>query len=284
MKPPLNLIGSKRKLFLEPEIAKYLKAIEKKQKTYTKEEELKLIKRAQSGDVCARNLLVEANLKFVVACAKDFHNPKTDIRDLISCGNLGLITSIEKYNLNSNSKLISCAVWWIKAELNNYMYNNTLIHVPVNKIKEVEKIRAKVKKSEEKGDSNTESIMSSISSKIKLAYNSLTEPITTSASANSSSDSDSWSFDEIQLPATNKVDTVNVFDGEDNHYIMQKYLKVLSPLEREIFVSKFGLFEKEERAIEVVAQNFDISTFVVKKIIKKSINKIKEVINIDEIN
>ena len=282
MKSPLNLKGSKKKLFLEPEIAKYLKAIEKKQKTYTKEEELDLIKKAQSGDVYARNLLVEANLKFVVACAKEFHNPKTDIRDLISCGNLGLITSIEKYNLNSNSKLISCAVWWIKAELNNYMYNNTLIHVPINKIKEVERIRTKVKESEEKGDGNIENIMSSISSKIKLAYNSLTEPVTTSI--RSSCDSDPWAFDETELLAKNKTDTVNVFDNEDSHYIMQKYLKVLSPLEKEIFVSKFGLFEKEGRTVEVISQNLNISTFVVKKIIKKSINKIKEVINIDEIN
>src|ERR1035437_5133844 len=151
MRSPVRLSESKKMLFLDPKVVNYLNDLDRKKIKHTREQERSLIIKAQAGDIKARNELVEANLKFVVACAKEFYGPKANLQDLIGCGNLGLIEAVKKYNLSTNSKLISSAVWWIRAELQNYIHANTLVHIPINKIREVEKVNSQIKKAEERG-------------------------------------------------------------------------------------------------------------------------------------
>ena len=278
MRSPVKLSESKKRLFLEPEVVTYLKNVEKLKKNFTKDEERELIIRAQKGDIEARNTLVEDNLKFVVACAKEFHNHKTNIRDLISSGNLGLINAINKYDLTKDSKLISCAVWWIKAELQNYIYDNTLVHIPLNKIKEVEKVNARIKSTEEKGDFlNAEDTFSSS----KVSYSQASSGMENLVSLDISNSLENE--DAYEIPSNNTIDSYSIFKSKDNLYNVNKVLKVLTPLEKELFVEKYGIYGEEARTDEVLCTKFGISSFVVKKTIKSSIEKINKVIKIEEL-
>ncbi len=73
----------------------YLKRI-RKYRPISREEEVELLRRAKEGDDKAIDKLLKANLRFVVSVAKRFaaSNPKTNINDLISAGNLGLYEAI----------------------------------------------------------------------------------------------------------------------------------------------------------------------------------------------
>lgn len=84
-------------------------------KPFDKDKERELIRRVQeNGDSAARNELIKANLKFVFDMAKSYAGKGVSISDLISEGNMALMTAIAKFDLNNDVKLISYAVVWIK--------------------------------------------------------------------------------------------------------------------------------------------------------------------------
>lgn len=98
-------------------------------------EEVELARRIRQGDETARNRLVEANLRFVVRVAKEYQNRGVPLADLISAGNMGLITAAERFDEDKGFKFISYAVWWIRqAILQTLAEQSRTVRLPLNKI------------------------------------------------------------------------------------------------------------------------------------------------------
>ena len=91
-------------------LAIYLKEINKIP-LLTHEEEIKLAKEAQNGSKAAKDKIVNANLRFVVNVAKKYQNRGLDLTDLISEGNIGLMTAVERFDVDKGYHFISYAVW-----------------------------------------------------------------------------------------------------------------------------------------------------------------------------
>jgi RNA polymerase primary sigma factor len=98
-------------------------------------EEVDLARRIKVGDEAARNELVEANLRFVVSVAKEYQNRGVPLSDLISSGNMGLITAAERFDEEKGFKFISYAVWWIRqAILQTLAEQSRTVRLPLNKV------------------------------------------------------------------------------------------------------------------------------------------------------
>ena len=64
--------------------------------------------------------LVSANLRFVVKIAHEFHGYDVPLLDLVQEGNLGLMIAIKKFDPTRGYRLVSYAVWWIRAYMRAY--------------------------------------------------------------------------------------------------------------------------------------------------------------------
>lgn len=107
------------------EISKYCESI-KDSKGLTREEERELAELIKKGDNTALNKLVTSNLKYVVRVAKRYVWANIPIYDLISEGNLGLITAAKNFNPSFGTKFITYADRWIRQAISEYVKNYNL--------------------------------------------------------------------------------------------------------------------------------------------------------------
>ena len=81
------------------------------------QEEKKYVERMLAGDIEARNVLVEHNLRLVAHIAKKYYTQSDEQDDLISIGTIGLIKAINTYRSDKNIKLATYASRCIENEI-----------------------------------------------------------------------------------------------------------------------------------------------------------------------
>jgi RNA polymerase primary sigma factor len=77
-------------------------------------EEVQLARRIESGDTAARERLVEANLRLVVAIAKQYRGLGLPLADLVQEGSLGLLRAAERFDWRLRRRFSTYAGWWIR--------------------------------------------------------------------------------------------------------------------------------------------------------------------------
>lgn len=110
----------------------------------SKKQECDLISKAQKGNVEARNRVLEANLKLVVHVAKKYKNKyyKMCFIDIISGGNLGLFSAIEKFDTTRGLRFSTYAAWWILQGIQReYAIGSCLIRLPDHVVEAVSKYK-----------------------------------------------------------------------------------------------------------------------------------------------
>jgi len=99
----------------------FLKEIEK-YPVLSKEEEYKLaVRYSEEKDLEAANTLVVSNLRFVVKIASEYLSYGFPLSDLVQEGTIGLMKAIKKFDPYKGYRLISYAVWWIRAGIQNHI-------------------------------------------------------------------------------------------------------------------------------------------------------------------
>jgi len=99
----------------------FLKEIEK-YPVLTKEEEYKLaLSYYEEKDLEAANTLVVSNLRFVVKIAREYLSYGFALSDLVQEGAIGLMKAVKKFDPFKGYRLISYAVWWIRAGIQNHI-------------------------------------------------------------------------------------------------------------------------------------------------------------------
>ncbi len=86
------------------------------------EEEQELARRyRKEGDLDAAHRLVCANLRFVVKVANEYRSYGFRLLDLIQEGNIGLMQAVRKFDPERGLRLITYAVWWIRATIQDFI-------------------------------------------------------------------------------------------------------------------------------------------------------------------
>jgi len=88
----------------------------------SREDEVALARRYRlDGDIDAAHRLITSNLRFVVKVANEYRHYGVKLIDLVQEGNIGLMMAVKKFDPERGIRLISYAVWWIRAYIQNFI-------------------------------------------------------------------------------------------------------------------------------------------------------------------
>ena len=256
----------------------YLKEINKIP-LLTAEEELKYAKLAAKGDKHAKDMLVNANRRFVVNVAKKYQNQGLPLMDLISEGNIGLMNAAERFDALKGYKFISYAVWWIKqAILKAICEKSRMIRLPLNRANELVQIEKAKKDMEFAGSESTEldeiaGLLKMDNKMVQTIVNAAREPISIDAPVFDDPDScnvNDFLQDEMhQMPEDYALDMS--LRGEIN-----KLLKNLNKREAEIIRYRFGLDGYEQLSLKEIGLIFNLTKERIRQIEKKALQALKK--------
>ena len=128
----LKIINIFKRLFVRVKSCFYVGASDILPEPLSSVEEEKYILLKDSGDVKAKEKLIEHNLRLVVFLAKKYENTGVDLEDLVSIGSIGLIKGINTFSVGKNIKLATYISRCIDNEILMYLRKNKKIRYEVS--------------------------------------------------------------------------------------------------------------------------------------------------------
>lgn len=95
----------------------------------TEKQKEELLKKVKNGDKCARDTLIGGNLRLVLSVIQRFQNRGENPDDLFQVGCIGLIKSIDNFDITQNVRFSTYAVPMIIGEIRRYLRDNNMVRV-----------------------------------------------------------------------------------------------------------------------------------------------------------
>lgn len=249
----------------------------------SREEEMELALRAKKGDETARARLLEANSRFVVSIAKKYQNRGLPLEDLISEGNIGLITALDKFEPETGNHFISYAVWWIRQSILKAIGDKSrMIRLPMNKNTDFLQVQAAKARLETSGedvsleDIAKECSMSEEDVKELLGYasnvTSLDAPLA-EGEGNTFGD-----FIESPIPGP-EAEVIEKSLSES----IDRILDSLSERERNVIIRRYGLHDTKPLSLKEVGDIYGLTKERIRQIEKKVLNSFSQSSEIREL-
>jgi RNA polymerase primary sigma factor len=259
-------------------LSMYLKDINKIP-LLTRDEESNLALAASRGDEQAKNKVINANLRFVVNVAKKYQNHGIDLVDLISEGNIGLLTAIERFDVTKGYHFISYAVWWIRqAILKAICEKSRMIRLPLNRANEYVRIERARKlifgnKSEEEEIAEIARMLDMTSEHVRDMV-AITRDMVSLDSATRVSDMESASigdFIEDDRYETPEDSVVHAFMRND----IDNVLATLSRKEAEVIRLRYGLNGHKAMSLKEVGDTFNLTKERIRQIERRALTRLQ---------
>ena len=245
----------------------------------SREDEYQLALAAKNGDKAAKNKIVNANLRFVVNIAKQYQGRGLELMDLISEGNVGLLTAIEKFDATKGYHFISYAVWWIRQSILKAIYEksrgNRLQLNRVNEVKKKEKTRKNLKGdfSEEEELNRVADILGMDASHVREMILISREMLSLDSAVKADADDSNTMADFIQDELYESP--VEFTEKNDMHDKINDALSTLNYREAEILRYRFGLDGRKSLSLKEVGDIFNLTKERVRQIEKKALSRLQ---------
>ena len=255
---------------------KYLQEIGREE-LVSPEEEVELAQRIRKGDQEALEKLTRANLRFVVSVAKQYQNQGLSLPDLINEGNLGLIKAAEKFDETRGFKFISYAVWWIRQSILQALAEQSrIVRLPLNQVGSLNKINKALGKFEQENERQPST--EELAEMIDIPKDKIADTLRVSGRHVSVDAPFVEGEDNSLLDVLPNDDSPSADKGLNNESLsteIERALQILTPREREIIKSFFGI-GCQEMTLEEIGERLDLTRERVRQIKEKAIRKLKK--------
>ena len=255
-------------------LAMYLKDINKIP-LLTHEEETELALKAAAGDKEAKNKIVNSNLRFVVNVAKKYQNHGLALTDLISEGNIGLLTAIERFEVSKGYHFISYAVWWIRQSiLKAICEKSRSIRLPLNRANELVQIEHARKvlsgnKTEEQEFTEVAKMLNMSLSHVREMVNISRDMVSLDAEVGSSDHDRTSLGDFVEDTATPQPDEKILAEAMSND--IEAVLSTLKPNEAKVLRLRYGLNGAKPMSLKEVGDICNLTKERIRQIEKHAI-------------
>ncbi|MBQ4634789.1 MAG: sigma-70 family RNA polymerase sigma factor [Bacilli bacterium] len=258
-------------------VAIYLREISRRP-LLSLEEERKLAQKILKGDSEAREIFIESNLKLVVSIAKKYRGRGLSFLDLIQEGNLGLMTAVDKYDVNKGFKFATYATWWIRQAIVRAIQDKGAnIRVPVHTQARLAVYKKAVTNLEER--LNRQPTINEIVKETGLSSQIVTElskfqndAISINTLIGYNGDAELGQFISTTEESPESVAFARIIQPQVRKLLENCKLK---PRETEILLLRFGFNDKEPMTLEEVGKKFNITRERVRQIEARALMKIR---------
>ena len=259
-------------------LAMYLKDINKIP-LLTHEEETELALKAAAGDNEAKKKIVNSHLRFVVNVAKKYQNHGLDLTDLISEGNIGLLTAIDRFEVSKGYHFISYAVWWIRQSiLKAICEKSRSIRLPLNRANELVQIEHARKvlsgnKTEEQEFTEVAKMLNMSLSHVREMVNISRDMVSLDAEVGNSDHDRTTLGDFVEDTATPQPDEKILAEAMSND--IAAVLDTLKPNEAKVLRLRFGLNGAKPMSLKEVGDICNLTKERIRQIEKHAITRMQ---------
>lgn len=242
----------------------------------SRSEEVRLFKLTKAGDEAARQMLIEANLRFVVSVARNYKEYGLSLVELISEGNVGLLEAIKRFDETRGFKFITYAVWWIKqAILKALAENGKIARPPMSQINDLQKIEKETGAlSQVLGRNPT---YTEIAERVDISAERTRNAMEVSQQ-DISFDAPAYPNEETPLHAVFAAGEVPLDDDFEDHQMRDTITQCLTVLdEREIHIVRayFGLENLQPMTLEEIGETMGVTRERVRQLRNRALDKIR---------